>query len=85
VLKKLDQAGVGRGALVRGFDCGEIQRDVVEDWIAKQGRTDAEQQKDTLFWARFAGIGTAFGVVIAGIGLLVAAISLWLQLQPPHH
>jgi hypothetical protein len=39
VLKKLEQAGVGRGALVRGFECGDVQHSVVEDWLAHQERT----------------------------------------------
>jgi hypothetical protein len=72
VLKKLDQAGVGRGALVYGFDCGDIQRSVVEDWLAQQER---RQQDQILFWARIAGIGTIISIVLTLL-LWVAGILL---------
>jgi hypothetical protein len=72
VLKKLDQAGVNPGALVYGFDCGDVQRSVVENWLAQQER---RQQDQILFWARVAGVGTIIGIVLTLLlwvaGLLV--------------
>jgi hypothetical protein len=76
VLRKLDQAGVGRGALVDGFDCGQLQRDVIEDWVAQQGREDAKQQQKILFWARVAGWGAVLSIVVT---VVLWAIGLKLQ------
>jgi hypothetical protein len=69
VLKKLDQAGIGRGSLVRGFDCGEIQRSVIEDWIAAKDQETVRQQQKILLWARIAGL--------AAIGGIIVSVFLW--------
>jgi hypothetical protein len=43
---KLMAAGVGRGAMVRGFENPyEIPRDFVEDWVAAEERKAAKERR----------------------------------------
>jgi hypothetical protein len=43
---KLMAAGVGRGALVRGFENPpEIPRDFIEDWVASEERKIAKERR----------------------------------------
>jgi hypothetical protein len=51
---KLMAAGVGRGALVRGFE--EIPRDFVEDWVATEEQKLAKERRWTLCWAIVGGV-----------------------------
>jgi hypothetical protein len=63
---KLMAAGVGRGALVRGFeDPPEIPRDFVEGWVSAEERKTARQRHWTLFLAIVGGVACLVGVVIA--------------------
>src|SRR6266404_3414497 len=41
VRQKLFESGSGRGAVVRGFKCGEIERGEVEDWLAEKANRTA--------------------------------------------
>jgi hypothetical protein len=63
---KLMAAGVGRGALVRGFESPfEIPRDFVEDWVADEERKAAKERRWTLFWAIVGGVAGIIGVLVA--------------------
>jgi hypothetical protein len=44
-LEKLRHAGPGRGASVVGFQCGEIPRGVVEDFLAGRHRSDHDARE----------------------------------------
>lgn len=64
---KLMEAGVGRGAVVRGFENPpEIPRDFVEDWVAAEEQRAARQRHRTLVWAIVGGV--------AGIVSIIASI-----------
>ena len=64
---KLLAAGVGRGALVRGFEHPpEIPRDFIEDWVAQQERKMARERRATLHWAIVGGLAA---IVAAATGL----------------
>jgi|SRR6266404_2926276 hypothetical protein len=63
VRQKLFESGSGRGAVVRGFKCGEIERGEVEDWLAEKYREEAAVQRSTLRWAQIAGWAGLAGVV----------------------
>jgi len=59
-------AGVGRGALVRGFESpSEIPRDFVEDWVAAEERKVTKERRWTLFWAIVGGVAGIIGVLVA--------------------
>jgi hypothetical protein len=63
---KLLAAGVGRGALVRGFaNPSEIPRDFVEDWVAAEERKMTQERRWTLCWAIVGGVAGVIGVLIA--------------------
>jgi hypothetical protein len=75
VQKKLDQAGVGHGALVPGFLCGGIERGFIEEWLADRENNDAKRQRATLRWARIAGLLTIIGLFVSIGGILLSAES----------
>jgi hypothetical protein len=63
---KLMAAGLGRGALVRGFENPpEIPCDFVEDWVAAEERKMAKERRWTLCWAIVGGVAGVIGVLIA--------------------
>jgi hypothetical protein len=64
VQKKLDQAGPGHGALVRGFVCGDIERGFIEEWLSKKERAASRQLSATLRWARIAGLAAIVALVL---------------------
>ena len=69
---KLMAAGVGRGALVRGFESpSEIPRDFVEDWVAAEEQKAARQRHWTLVWAIVGGVAGIVGIVV---GILIAIL-----------
>jgi hypothetical protein len=78
VLKKLARAGFGPGALVRGFNCGIMDRGFIEDWLAEKERQDVEEQRATLLWAKVAGFAS---ILVVGMVLLIVAMAvlIWLQ------
>jgi hypothetical protein len=72
---KLSYAGVGSGALVRGFSCEDMTRSDVEDWLANQGRKSAKQQADTLWWAKAATIVAVVSLIVTLIIAVVSAVA----------
>ena len=63
---KLMAAGVGRGALVRGFESPyEIPRDFVEDWVTAEEQKAAGQRWWTLFWAIVGGVAGIVSIAVA--------------------
>jgi hypothetical protein len=78
---KLMAAGVGRSALVRGFESpSEIPRKFVEDWVAAEEQKAARQRHRTLVWAIVGDVaGVVYVLVILafvsiGAGSIVIAI-----------
>ena len=65
VQKKLEQAGVGHGALVHGFACGPIERIFIEAWLSRKERAAARQQEVTLGWARTAAWASIASLVVS--------------------
>ena len=56
---------------VSGFDCGTIQRSLLESWVADKDSEAEVRQYQTLRWAKIAG-WTSIGVPIATvIGIIV--------------
>ena len=56
---------------VSGFECGTIQRSLLESWVANKDSEAEAQQSKTLHWARIAG-WTSIGTLIATvIGIIV--------------
>jgi hypothetical protein len=72
VQRKLDQSDVGHDALVGGFQCGEIERGVIEEWLAEKERESTRQQATILVWAQIAGVASMLAV-------LLAIVVLWRQ------
>ena len=66
VQMRLDATGNGPGALVQGTK--DMDRRVVEDWLAAQDADEAAQRADTLRWAKIAGwaalAAVALGIVV---------------------
>lgn len=74
--------GLGRGAEVRGFTCGSLDRGKVEDWLGEKHREqaarDAEQRAldaRSLWWGRF-GVLVAIATGIVASLLTVLAMML---------
>jgi hypothetical protein len=74
--------GLGRGAEVRGFTCGSIDRGKCEDWLGEKNREqaarDAEQRTldaRSLWWGRF-GVLVAIAAGIVACPLTVLAMLL---------
>jgi hypothetical protein len=67
---KLLQHGAGSGGSISGFKCGDITRGDIEDWLMEQSKIEAEQQSETLRWARIAGWAGIIGVVLAAIRVI---------------
>lgn len=62
---KLMAAGMGRGALVRGFESpSEIPRAFIEDWVAAEERKAASQRWWTLFWAIVGGVAGFVSIAV---------------------
>jgi hypothetical protein len=78
---KLLAAGVGRSALVRGFESPpEIPLKFVEDWIAAEEQKAARQRHWTLVWAIVGGVaGVVYVLVVLafvsiGVGTVIAIL-----------
>jgi hypothetical protein len=68
---RLMAAGVGRSALVRGFESpSEIPRKFVEDWVAAEEQK-ARQRHRTLVWAIVGGMA---GIVSIVAGIVIAIL-----------
>jgi hypothetical protein len=48
--------GKGRGADVGGFECGNINRGEIVDWLAAKHQHVERRQRWTLFWAVVGGV-----------------------------
>jgi len=75
VRQKLFESGAGRGALVRGFRCGDIGRGDIEDWLAEKYVEETAMQRGTLRWAQIAGCAGIAGVVV---GVAAVFVTIWL-------
>ena len=71
VLSLLIHSGPGRGASVSGFECGDITRGDIADWLAEKHAEEMRMQSSTLRWAKIAGIA---GIV----GVMVGIAAIWL-------
>jgi hypothetical protein len=68
---RLMAAGVGRSAVVRGFEsASEIPRKFVEDWVAAEEQK-ARQRHRTLVWATVGGVA---GIVSIVAGIVIAIL-----------
>jgi hypothetical protein len=72
---RLIQYGVGRGASIPGFKCGDITRGDIEDWLAEKTKIEVAQQVATLRWAMIAGWAGVLSVILTAVGI---AIGVWM-------
>jgi hypothetical protein len=70
---KLTQYGVGRGAAISGFKCGDITRGDIEDWLAEKNAEETAQQSAILRWAMIAGVAGIVSVILTAIGIWLSA------------
>lgn len=71
---KLSGQGIGRGALVRGFKCGDIERGDIEDWLIEKTAEEHRQRSGTLRWAQIAGVAGIVSTILTAVGIVIA---LW--------
>lgn len=74
--KLMAQPGAGKGASIRGFDCGDIPRGNVEEWLAEQARREDGQQAQILRWAKIAGWAGIAAAIVGALALLVAMLHI---------
>jgi hypothetical protein len=74
--KLMAQPGADKGAAIRGFNCGDITRGDVEDWLADKARDEERQQARILQWARIAGWSGIVAAVIGALGVAVAVLHI---------
>lgn len=74
--KLMAQPGAGKGASIRGFNCGDIPRGDVEEWLAEQAHREDEQQVEILRWAKIAGWAGIAAAIIGALALLMAVLHI---------
>ncbi len=76
VLLRLENSGTGRGATMQHMASGIMQRGDVEDWLAQRTREEAEQQAETLRFAKLAAEQQIVAVRWAKIAGWAAGLSI---------
>jgi hypothetical protein len=73
---KLAAYGGGRGAAIGSFQCGDITRGEIEDWLAEKYQTEAAQQRSTLRWAQIAAAAAILSAILSAVAVWLSWLNL---------